>query len=333
MRPDFEQTGAQVIKEPFPKTRDALRTWRATRPLAGLVEHLGAAIAILRSRPEVVWCNSVLSACYVRPAVRLRKRVILHAHEPEERMAQVLARYRLDKYWSSTFLVGCSPLACADLAAVTKQPADKVHCVLSVPNGDRVRDLARAAAPLLPAHGVVVGATGTVDRRKGVDVWLDMVAMVVAEVSDLDPYFVWVGGDPPAEFESWATHTGLRDRVTFTGSVENPYPWIAAFDVFTLTSRSDPFPLSVLEAMTLGLPVVASAVGDVPHQVGEAGRLVAAESPVDAAEAVVTLLRDPEARRRLGHAAADRVRTHFAWSDFQATVLTVVMSARAAEKR
>jgi glycosyltransferase involved in cell wall biosynthesis len=160
-----------------------------------------------------------------------------------------------------------------------------------------------------------------------------MVAMVADQVLDLDPYFVWVGGEPPTDFESWATQTGLGDRVTFTGSVENPYPWIAAFDVFTLTSRSDPFPLSVLEAMTLGLPVVASAVGDVPHQVGQAGRLVPAESPVDTAREVASLLRDPEARRRLGRVAADRVRTHFAWLDFQATVLTVVTFASPAERR
>jgi glycosyltransferase involved in cell wall biosynthesis len=153
-----------------------------------------------------------------------------------------------------------------------------------------------------------------------------MVAMVAARTADLRPYFVWVGGETPAEFESWAAQTDLGNRVTFTGSVANPFPWLAAFDVFTLTSRADPFPLTVLEAMTLGLPIVAFAVGDVSYQIGQAGRIVAAESPDDAAEEVVSLLRDPEVRRSLGRAGLDRVKTHFAWSDFEAVVLKVVSS-------
>jgi glycosyltransferase involved in cell wall biosynthesis len=100
----------------------------------------------------------------------------------------------------------------------------------------------------------------------------------------------------------------------------NPYPWMAALDVFTLTSRWESFPLVVLEAMTLGVPVVAFAVGDVPYQIGDAGRLVPEQDPTAAANEVISLLRDRAARSGLGGAAAARVRDRFSWMDFAAAV-------------
>lgn len=328
LRSDFADAGARVTLEPLRRTRAALRLWRPTRHLAAVIEQLAAAIQIRRTRPEVVWCNTVLSACYVRPGIRLGKRVILHAHESLERIEQVLARYHLDQYWSSTTLLGCAPQACADLAVATRRPLGEVHCVLTVPDGDRVRNLARAALPRIPPDGLLIGAAGVVDRRKGVDLWLEMVAVIAMETADLDPHFIWVGGDSPADFDLWASRTGLGNRVTFTGSLVNPYPWITALEVFTLTSRWESFPLVVLEAMTLGVPVVAFAVGDVPHQIGKAGRLVSEQDPLAAANQVISLLRDPAARLSLGAAAAERVRDCFPWTDFAAAVNQVACGTR-----
>jgi glycosyltransferase involved in cell wall biosynthesis len=150
--------------------------------------------------------------------------------------------------------------------------------------------------------------------------WLELVAHVAPAVADLDPHFVWIGGPPPGDVAAWKASSGLGDRVTFTGSVDNPYPWLAALDVFTLTSRQDQFPLVVLEAMHLGRPVVAFAVGDVAAQIDGAGRLVPPLSTAAAAEAVIALLRDPDARSRLGQAARTRAREHFPMAGFASSV-------------
>jgi glycosyltransferase involved in cell wall biosynthesis len=155
-----------------------------------------------------------------------------------------------------------------------------------------------------------------------------MIAVIAVEGADLNPHFIWVGGDPPFEFESWANRTGLGNRVTFTGSLVNPYPWIAALDVFTLTSRWESFPLVVLEAMTLGVPVVAFSVGDVPYQIGDAGRLVSEQDSVAAANEVMSLLRDRTARSILGTSAAARVRDRFRWTDFAVAIMKVASDDR-----
>ncbi len=162
-----------------------------------------------------------------------------------------------------------------DLADLTGRPPTDVVCLLSVPDRSRIVDQAgRGGGPALPAAGVLVGACGSASEAKGADLWLEMVARIAPEVADLDPRFLWIGADPPADFAEWAAPDDLRQRVTFTGSLENPYPGLAALDVFTLTSRADPFPLVVLEAMHLGRAVVAFAVGDVPSQIGDAGTLM-----------------------------------------------------------
>ena len=59
----------------------------------------------------------------------------------------------------------------------------------------------------------------------------------------------------------------------FLGEIENPYPLFDRMDVFTVTSRADPFPLVVLEAMALGKPVVGFAEGGVPEQLDTTGIL------------------------------------------------------------
>ena len=326
LQSDFASTGAKVVLEPLRRLR-GLRRWRLGRPLVNYFEQLLAAALILYLRPDVIWCNTVQSACYVRPGIRLRRGVIVHALEPPERIAHVLGRYRLSRYWPSTLLVGCAPQACADLASVTSRPLGDIVNLPFVPNPKRVTALANQPVPELPAHGILVGACGTADLRKGVDLWLEMVAQVAPAVMELDPHFVWIGGDVPMAFNEWASRTSLGSRVTFTGSLDNPYPLLAALDVFTLTSRADPFPLVVFEAMMLQRPIVSFTVGDVPAQLGDAGRLVPPLAAAVAAEAVIALIRDPQERARLGEAAAARVRDQFPFDNFTRIVQKVTCDA------
>ncbi len=87
----------------------------------------------------------------------------------------------------------------------------------------------------------------------------------------------------------------------------------AAADVFCLPSWWEAMPLSVLEAMAAGLPVVATDVGDVSRALGddEAGFLVAPQSPEQLAKALERLLVDPDLRRQMGTAARSRVEGRF----------------------
>ena len=82
-------------------------------------------------------------------------------------------------------------------------------------------------------------------------------------------------------------------------------------DIGVLTSISEGFPYATLEAMGCGKPVVATAVGGLPEQLGECGVLVEPQSPEALAAALVDLISDPSARARLGADARERVRATF----------------------
>jgi glycosyltransferase involved in cell wall biosynthesis len=108
-----------------------------------------------------------------------------------------------------------------------------------------------------------------------------------------------------------------RDHATLLGTrapEEMPREYAAA-DVFCLPSWWEAMPLSVLEAMAAGLPVVATDVGDVSRLVTpDCGHVVPVRSPRLVAEALRPLLEDVELRRRMGAAARDRARSTFSSS-------------------
>ena len=101
---------------------------------------------------------------------------------------------------------------------------------------------------------------------------------------------------------------GLSDRVRFLGERRDIPQLLRAFDLFVLSSVSEGMPLTVLEAMAAGVPVVATRVGGVPEAVvdRETGWLVPPGDPESMAGAVLALLADPARRAALGRRAQER---------------------------
>ena len=98
---------------------------------------------------------------------------------------------------------------------------------------------------------------------------------------------------------------------------------LAASDVFALWSNSEGMPMSVVEAMAVGLPIVASAVGGIPELVEDdvTGLLLAAGDEAALSTALNRLLKDPELRRRLGAAGRERAVERFDIPRFHAAHL------------
>lgn len=110
-----------------------------------------------------------------------------------------------------------------------------------------------------------------------------------------------------------AEQCGVQSRLVLTGPRTDAVRIAAAFDIYAMSSRSEGLPVSLLEAMALGKPVVCTAVGGIPGVVtdGENGFLVPAESPHDMAEKFTVLADDAQLRRRMGVAGRQRVRSEF----------------------
>jgi L-malate glycosyltransferase len=123
-----------------------------------------------------------------------------------------------------------------------------------------------------------------------------------------------VGGETSAHYraalERFADDIGLREAITFTGSVDDAQlgAYYDAADVFVCLSQHEGFLVPVLEAMAHGVPVVARATGAVPETVHDAGVLVDSDaSSIEAAAAVHRLLSDQTAREALLASGHERV--------------------------
>jgi glycosyltransferase involved in cell wall biosynthesis len=122
-------------------------------------------------------------------------------------------------------------------------------------------------------------------------------------------------GDGPdaADVAAEIRAVGLESSVELCGARSDVGAVLARSDVFVLSSRSEGGPISILEAMAAGLPVVASDVGGVREQVadGATGLLVPPGDPDALAGALERLLADPDLRRRLGAVGLERARERF----------------------
>lgn len=141
-----------------------------------------------------------------------------------------------------------------------------------------------------------------------------VVVAALARLRGLDWRCELIGDGPlRAELELELRLAGIADRVDLLGARDDVPERLAAAQIFMLATRREGFPLSVLEAMRAGLPVVASEVGGIGEAVthGVSGALVQARSARALAEALAPLIRSPELRRRAGAAGRGRFLADF----------------------
>lgn len=126
-----------------------------------------------------------------------------------------------------------------------------------------------------------------------------------------------VAGDGPRaqELRALAASLGVADRIAFLGHREDVAALLAEADLFVLSSRSEAFPNSVVEAMAAGLPVVAAGVGGLVELVepGRTGVLVPADDPASLASALDSLIASPERARQLGEAARAEIARRYSF--------------------
>ena len=124
-----------------------------------------------------------------------------------------------------------------------------------------------------------------------------------------------IAGEGPerSALEAQARTLGLADRVVLLGYRDDVCDLLASCDLFVLPSLFEGLPLSVLEAMAAGKPVVATAIGGTDEAVvhGETGLLVPPADAASLAKAIRTALSDPRLSQRLGAAGRARVYQEF----------------------
>jgi glycosyltransferase involved in cell wall biosynthesis len=290
-----------------------LDAWREKR-LRSLARRL--------SKVDLVYSNTLQNGALLRELWRPGQNVLSHVHELEWWLGYRTSARDLGFTKDVTdHYIACSRVTSESLVSAQGVPPERItlcHAFVAIDEAQLVRaradrHLTRRRLGISP-DALVVGGVGTMDWRKGPDLFVQLAAMVTRRLPDADVHFIWAGGEATGPTRGGlvldARRLGLGDRIRFVGPTEQPAELFAAMDVFALTSREDPFPLVMLEAAAAGVPLVCFAGGGGAPEFAhpDAGRVAAYLDVAGMATAVSDLLEREDERLRMGQIAAERVR-------------------------
>jgi len=315
-----EQAGVEIVTLPglsreLSPVRDALAAFR----LARLIRKL---------RPDVVHTHTAKAGAVGRTAALLawpRRPVVVHTFHGHvlrgyfgtggtlvfRAIETLLAR-------ASDRLIAVSPEVRDELVALHVAPRERFSVVrLGIELEPRVH-FEGDPAEVRRRHGIpegkfVVGWFGRMTAVKRTDDLLTMLAGV--RERGVDALLLLVGdGDDRERLEQRAHDLGLARSCLFLGYQEDVAPWYAICDAVVLTSASEGTPVTIIEALAAGRPVVATKVGGVPDVVdeGETGFLVRPHDTHALAERLEILAGDPVRRRTMGDLGRARMLERYA---------------------
>lgn len=165
--------------------------------------------------------------------------------------------------------------------------------------------------------GKMAGFVGRLSEEKSINTLLEAMAIVIKEIPDMGCTIVGTG---PMEqrLKSRCDILKISDHIEFTGYMENSFEALREIDVFVLPSRTEGCPIVILEAMAMGLPVVATNIGGNPELVtdNETGLLVPCGDSNRMANAIIELVKNRERARTMGQNGRRRAFSQFNPSSF-----------------
>jgi glycosyltransferase involved in cell wall biosynthesis len=288
-----------------------------------------------RERVDVLHTHTAVAANVVSRVVgRLAGvKVVSHMHIENHFRANPVARalYSTLDTWSARLASAILVVSDDTRRALERQgypPAsmETVHNGIEIPQpaGSDLRDELG-----VPADAPLVGSVARLCDVKGQRELIDALALLADGSADTRLLLVGddleAGGGYRRALEQRAEERGVRDRVLFTGHRGDVPSVLATLDVFVLPSWIEGLPMTVLEAMAHSRPVVATPVGGTAEAVadGETGLLVPPRDPQRLAEALHSLIADPDRARAMGEAGYRRVAEHFDARGMERRVLDV----------
>jgi glycosyltransferase involved in cell wall biosynthesis len=289
----------------------SLRGWRREPGIAQRLRRTPGYLAEFRrwletTAPDVVHVNSLLMLPEATIARRLGLPIVVQLHEfpspgPKRSLTLRWARAIAD------VLVGVS----RPVTRLLTEHAGRTP-VLMVPSGVAIPDVRTQGEGTF-----IVGSIGHVSRTKGTDVFLEAAVLALRRRPELrfehaGPTRPWGDDEFEDDVQRRAESSDLRDSLTMLG-YQPAQKILPGWSLFVLASRQEGFPLSTLEAMAAGVPVIATDVGGIPDQIVhlESGVLVPPEDPPALADWIERLYADGDLRARLASAGRSRAQSVF----------------------
>ena len=303
---------------------------REISPLRDLVATLRLARLIRRERPDILHTHTAKAGTVGRVAALLAGRrappIVVHTfhgHVLRGYFGPLRSRlFRLLERWlaaRTTALIAVSPQVRDDLVSLGVAPPERFAVIrLGIELDQRVAGgqngrLESRRYLGIPTDRFAVGWIGRMTAVKRTDDVL--VAFKRLRDEGVDAVLCMVGDGPDREqLERRAHELGVVRDTLFLGYQEDVAPFYAAFDALVLPSSNEGTPVSAIEALAAGRPVVATRVGGVPDvvQEGEDGFLVEPGATDELADRLAQLARDPALRERMGSTGRERVLPRYA---------------------
>jgi len=303
---------------------------REISPLRDFMATLRLARLIRRERPDILHTHTAKAGTVGRVAALLAGRrgppIVVHTfhgHVLRGYFGPLRSRvFRLLERWlasHSTALIAVSPQVRDDLVALGVARRERFAVIrLGIELDQRVAGTQNGRVESrrylgIPADRFAVGWIGRMTAVKRTDDVL--VAFKRLRDQGVDAVLCLVGDGPDrSELERRAQELGVARDTLFLGYQEDVAPFYSAFDALVLPSSNEGTPVSAIEALAAGRPVVATRVGGVPDvvQEGEDGFLVEPGATDDLADRLAQLARDPALRERMGKAGRERVVPRYA---------------------
>jgi len=278
--------------------------------------------AAARHGADLVHANSIRAGVVLGFARMRRTPTIVHVRDclPPGRMSK--ATLRLIASTATTILANSAYTAASVLAAAPNARVEVVHNAVDLARFDRAsidRAEARAALGEAGERRLLLGVVAQLSPWKGQDTAIEALSLLCRE--GIDAHLLLIGSakfvarstrfdnqDYVDRLRELVTAAGLADRVSWLGEREDVPQIIRALDVLLLPSWEEPFGRALIEAMALGVPVVATNVGG-PREIIEDGRegyLVAPRQPTAWAQAIARIAQSADAGAGMGRAGRER---------------------------
>jgi glycosyltransferase involved in cell wall biosynthesis len=291
-----EEAGTNIIRI-IPRFRDALRRLNADVVISCM--WYPAIVSFLARKLHFVHFRHV-----IHDTVNMTE--YIEDHFETEKYRSLKTYLTKKAYRNAEAMIVVSQGEKKDLIDNFKMPEERIHVVYNPVNSEMISKMSSEEINLKINKPVIVTA-GRLVYQKGFDILLR--AFRKARNIIESKLLILGAGEKEKELMSLCTSLKLQEDVMFLGFQENPFKFMKEASVFCLASRYEGLGNVILEAMALGVPVIATDCRSGPGEIlgeGKYGILVPVENPDAIAEAIIKVLSDSQLRERLADLSLKR---------------------------
>ena len=291
-----EEAGTNIIRI-IPRFRDALRRLNADVVISCM--WYPAIVSFLARKLHFVHFRRV-----IHDTVNMTE--YIEDHFETEKYRSLKTYLTKKAYRNAEAMIVVSQGEKKDLIDNFKMPEERIHVVYNPVNSEMISKMSSEEINLKINKPVIVTA-GRLVYQKGFDILLR--AFRKARNIIESKLLILGAGEKEKELMSLCTSLKLQEDVMFLGFQENPFKFMKEASVFCLASRYEGLGNVILEAMALGVPVIATDCRSGPGEIlgeGKYGILVPVENPDAIAEAIIKVLSDSQLRERLADLSLKR---------------------------